>query len=69
MAQPKLGRITCSQCNGWYNSERELRAHMQTAHRRFVPDQIAFQDGNTKPDGLKNQPETTKEDKLNFPGN
>ena len=60
MAQPQLGRITCSQCNGWYNSERELRDHMQTAHRRFVPDQRAFQDGNTQADSVKNQPETTK---------
>lgn len=37
MAQPQMARITCGQCNGWYNSVRELRAHMQTAHRRFVP--------------------------------
>ena len=60
MAQPQLGRITCSQCNGWYNSERELRDHMQTAHRRFVSDQRAFQDGNTEPDSVKNHPQTTK---------
>jgi hypothetical protein len=39
MAQPAMARITCSQCNASYNSERELRDHMQTAHRRFVSEQ------------------------------
>jgi hypothetical protein len=34
MAQPQMGRITCSQCNAWYNSERELQEHMKTAHRQ-----------------------------------
>ena len=62
MARPQVARITCSQCNGWYDAERELRDHMQTAHRRFVTDQSAFQDGSTQPDSLKNQPETSKED-------
>ena len=30
MAQPQMARITCSECNAWYNSERELRDHMQS---------------------------------------
>ncbi len=34
MAQPQMARITCIQCNAWYNTERELRDHMQTAHRQ-----------------------------------
>jgi hypothetical protein len=34
MAQPQMARITCSQCNAWYSTERELRDHMQTAHRQ-----------------------------------
>ena len=33
MAQPQMARITCVQCNAFYNSERELRDHMHTAHR------------------------------------
>jgi Zn-finger nucleic acid-binding protein len=36
MAQPQIARITCSECNAWYSSERELRDHMQMAHRKFV---------------------------------
>ena len=36
MAQPQMARIACSQCNAWYSSDRELRDHMQTAHRTFV---------------------------------
>jgi hypothetical protein len=39
MAQPQMARITCSQCNAWYNSERELRDHMHTAHRQAVAEQ------------------------------
>jgi hypothetical protein len=35
MAQPKMAPITCIQCNAWYSSERELRHHMQMAHRVF----------------------------------
>jgi hypothetical protein len=62
MARPQAARITCSQCNGWYDSERELREHMQTAHRRFVPEQSASQTGKTEPDRIKNQPEKSTED-------
>ena len=36
MAQPQMARIACSQCNAWYGSDRELRDHMQTAHRKSV---------------------------------
>jgi len=39
MAQPQMARITCNLCNAWYNSERELRDHMQTAHRKFGSEQ------------------------------
>lgn len=35
MAQPKMALLTCIQCNAWYSSERELRHHMQMAHREF----------------------------------
>ncbi len=61
MAQPQVARITCSQCNGRYDSERELRDHMQAVHRRFVPDQSTFQHGGTQPDSFKNQLGTSKE--------
>ena len=39
MAQPQRARIICSQCNAWYDSERELRDHMETAHRGRGPGQ------------------------------
>jgi len=62
MAQPQMAPITCNQCNGWYGSERELRAHMQAAHRRFVSEQSTFQHGGTQPDGFNNQLGTSKEE-------
>jgi hypothetical protein len=61
MAQPQMARITCSVCNGWYNSESELWNHMQSAHRRVVPEQSTFQHGDTQPDSFKNQFGTSKE--------
>jgi PilZ domain len=45
MAQSQGARITCSQCNGWYDSERELWDHIQAAHRRFFSEQTTFQHG------------------------
>jgi hypothetical protein len=62
MAQPQVARITCSQCNGWYNSESELRDHMRTVHRRFVSDQNIFQNDSTKQDSLENRPGASKEE-------
>jgi hypothetical protein len=62
MAQPQAARITCSQCNGWFDSERELRDHMQAAHRRFVSEQSTFQHDGTQPDSFKNQLGTSKEE-------
>ena len=48
MAQPQVGRITCSQCNGWYASEIELWKHLQEVHRRSVPEQSPFQRSASK---------------------
>ncbi len=62
MAQPQVARTTCSQCNGWFNSERELRDHMQAAHRRFASEQSTFQHGGTQPDSFKIQLGTSKEE-------
>jgi hypothetical protein len=61
MAQPQVARITCSQCNGWYNSESELRDHMQSFHRRFVSEQGTFQQADAKPDRfeIKREPHPT----------
>ena len=33
MAQPPMAPMTCSRCDAWYSSERELHDHMRTAHR------------------------------------
>ena len=62
MARPQVARITCSQCNGWYDSERELRDHMQAAHRRFVSEQSTFQQEGTQPDSSKNRLGTSKQE-------
>jgi hypothetical protein len=32
-----MAEIICYECKAWYNSQRELRDHMQTAHRKFGP--------------------------------
>jgi hypothetical protein len=45
MPQPQPARITCSQCEGWYNSERELSDHMYAVHRRFVSEPSPVPDG------------------------
>jgi hypothetical protein len=36
MAQAQTARITCRVCDGWYETDRDLREHMQAAHRRFI---------------------------------
>src|ERR1017187_7330695 len=62
MAQPEMARITCSICNGWYNSQRELRDHLKTVHRRFVPEQTAPQLGGGQPNCLDDHLGTEKEE-------
>jgi hypothetical protein len=62
MAQPQPARITCTECNGWYVTERDLRDHMRTAHRRFVSDDGGQQQGVTQQDGLRNQAGTSREE-------
>jgi hypothetical protein len=61
MAQSQMGPINCRQCDSWYASDRELRDHMQMAHRRCVPEQSTSQSG-AQPDGTKSQLGTSKED-------
>jgi hypothetical protein len=61
MAQPQLARITCSVCNGWYDSDSALRDHMQAAHRRFVLEQGTFQRGTAYPESDGNQLGTSNE--------
>jgi hypothetical protein len=48
MAEPREARITCSLCNGWYVSERELRDRMQLPHRRFISQQSTLRYGGTE---------------------
>jgi hypothetical protein len=62
MAQPQMAPISCSLCNGFYDSEHELRDHMRAAHRRFVSEQSTFQHGGTQPDSFNNQLGTSKEE-------
>ena len=62
MAQPAMARITCSECNASYNSDRELREHKKTAHREFGADESSSQHGGTQPDSSKIQLGTSKEE-------
>jgi hypothetical protein len=62
MAHPQEARITCNECNGWYNSESELYVHMQTAHRRFASGESTFQHGGTQPDRFEDQLGNSKEE-------
>ena len=62
MAQPQVARLTCNLCNGWYNSERELRDHMQTVHRRCVSEQNTFQNNSTRQDSFNNELGASKDE-------
>jgi hypothetical protein len=61
MAHAAPAQITCRVCDGWYPSESELRAHMQAAHRRFIPEPIAFPNGDTQQASPKPEPRTPNE--------
>ena len=62
MSQSQDGRNSCHQCNGWYNSESELYEHMQTVHRRCVPQQSNFPREVNEPNVFDSQmPRSTKE--------
>jgi hypothetical protein len=37
----------CSQCNAWYNSERELQDHLATVHHRFGSEESSPTLGDT----------------------
>jgi hypothetical protein len=62
MAQPQMARIICSVCNGWYKSESELRDHMQSVHRRSVPEQSTFQQDSANPHSFEIQLRMSKEE-------
>jgi hypothetical protein len=38
-----MPETTCSRCNAWYNSERDLRDHLRAAHRKFDSEQRAVE--------------------------
>ena len=57
---PHIPLVTCPHCNAWYNSERELRNHMQTAHRVFGAGQSNFNHPVGPPDASTIHPSTDK---------
>jgi hypothetical protein len=61
MAQPEIARIVCSQCNAWYDTERELREHMMTAHREGTSEQGSSHRDGTEQDSSNTQPPTKSE--------
>jgi len=62
MIHAQEARISCQQCNGWYNSESELYAHMQTVHRRCVPQESVFSREVSQRNGFDNHPPTPKKE-------
>jgi hypothetical protein len=66
MAQPQMARITCSLCDGWYNSERELWVHVQEVHRRSVPGQDISPLGGLQPGSFRNRFGISKEEWANL---
>ena len=62
MAYPQEARNSCHQCNGWYNSESELYQHMQTVHRRCVPQQNTFTREVTRPHDFDNHMPASKKE-------
>lgn len=56
MAHAQMARITCSICDGWYDSERDLTHHMQAAHRRFIPAPSDPQNAGAEPQNVKTEP-------------
>jgi methyl coenzyme M reductase gamma subunit len=44
----QMAQTTCSRCSARYNSERELRDHLGTAHRKFGQEQTSSEPNNTK---------------------
>jgi hypothetical protein len=45
-----MAQTTCSRCSAQYNSERELRDHLGTAHRKFGPEQSSSESSKPKLD-------------------
>ena len=66
MIHPQEARISCKECNGWYNSESELYDHMRTAHRRCVGQKIDLQLGNPPLDSLKSSLALQRKNGPNF---
>jgi hypothetical protein len=62
MTYPQEARNSCHQCNGWYNSESELYEHMQTVHRRCVPQQGTSPREVTQPNDFDRDLPTPKKD-------
>ena len=65
MANAAPARITCSVCDGWYDTERELREHMQAAHRRFIAEPSASQHLVTQPQNIQSELRTSNEERTN----
>ena len=61
MARPAVARITCSECNASYNSERELHEHERTAHRKFRSEKLSSELGGAQPESSVIQPRVQKE--------
>jgi len=64
MTHPQEARNSCHQCNGWYNSESELYAHMQTVHRRCVPQPSTFRRDLSRPSDFETDLRTSKIESL-----
>jgi hypothetical protein len=43
-----MTQTTCNQCDAHYNSERELRDHLGTVHRKFSYEQSTSEPSETE---------------------
>jgi hypothetical protein len=50
MAQPNMGRLTCSQCGAFYNSEKKLNEHAKATHHKGGSEQSSYQREDTQKD-------------------
>ena len=46
-----MAESTCCECNARYNSERELRDHLGTTHRKLSSEQSSSEPGDAQSEG------------------
>lgn len=63
-----MAQTVCNQCDAQYNSERDLRNHMRTAHRKFGAEQRGPDSGDARTHSFVMQDQKEHESQLENPG-